>query len=423
MDQSQIIQAQKEEIDELRREVAMLRKRSLQDLLERAVRDQQLSEDFSSKLSMYYEKPLSPWYVCIAFFGVRPTLANKPEKAPSETIPELFEKTLEPFGQPFFFDTSDCIGCLLNTNLDATADTVMDAGREYCASLQKALLETYQEAGNAELSHIAISYVSDLQYGPRDLYRSAMSVSERRTKGESPVLAESTPAEPLSQSSIGHLLSLEPLFWNQIKSHSFFDAATTMDQLIEITSGTQHALDRTLASVFSKMEIVLYAFSEEKPIAPGPRTDFSQSLLALSQAKTFQEMREKSFDILAMLEDAYCTPPDTRNKKMPAIEAYINEQFHDPLLCVASVADRFRLSPSYLSRIFKADKGIGMLEYIHNLRLQSVKDMLIRTDLSIDEIAQQSGFTNRWSLNRVFKRSEGVTPGIYREQHLPGASV
>ena len=56
-----------------------------------------------------------------------------------------------------------------------------------------------------------------------------------------------------------------------------------------------------------------------------------------------------------------------------------------------------------------------MPDYIHGKRLQKAKELLARTELSINEVAEQVGYSTAWTMNRVFKRAVQMTPGAYRQ--------
>ena len=60
---------------------------------------------------------------------------------------------------------------------------------------------------------------------------------------------------------------------------------------------------------------------------------------------------------------------------MIAIEKYISDHYTDQTMSAASIAEQFKISPSYLSRIFKADMGIGIVEYIHRIRVEAAKKL------------------------------------------------
>lgn len=95
----------------------------------------------------------------------------------------------------------------------------------------------------------------------------------------------------------------------------------------------------------------------------------------------------------------------------------IKTHYSDSSLCVSQIADTLSLSSSYLSRYFKQQTGIGLLDYIHQYRLVLVKRLLIENPgRSINSIAEETGFYNTSALIRVFKKYEGMTPGQYRQQ-------
>jgi AraC-like DNA-binding protein len=57
---------------------------------------------------------------------------------------------------------------------------------------------------------------------------------------------------------------------------------------------------------------------------------------------------------------------------------------------------------------------MGPLEYLQLKRIEESKKLLRQTNESIKEISQKVGFTYEVSFIRVFKKFEGVTPGIFR---------
>lgn len=60
--------------------------------------------------------------------------------------------------------------------------------------------------------------------------------------------------------------------------------------------------------------------------------------------------------------------------------------------------------------------GTGVLEYIHQSRVELAKDMLKNSpEVKIRDVAVKSGFCNITTFIRVFKKYEGMTPGQYRE--------
>ena len=96
------------------------------------------------------------------------------------------------------------------------------------------------------------------------------------------------------------------------------------------------------------------------------------------------------------------------------VTAYIDGHYMDADLSLAGVADRFHMSESYLSCLFKAQTGTNFFSYVEDLRIARAKTLLRETNLKINEIAQQSGYASANSFCRAFKRNTGESATNYR---------
>jgi AraC-like DNA-binding protein len=97
------------------------------------------------------------------------------------------------------------------------------------------------------------------------------------------------------------------------------------------------------------------------------------------------------------------------------IAGYISARCGDPNLSVASIAEHFGFSKSYLLRAFKKYENCGVLDYIHQRRVDEAKKLLTETTETINDIALKTGYINALGFIRAFKRLEGITPTAYRE--------
>lgn len=93
---------------------------------------------------------------------------------------------------------------------------------------------------------------------------------------------------------------------------------------------------------------------------------------------------------------------------------YINSNYMDSMLSVASIAEHFSVSSSYLSRYMKDYLGYSVTDYIHEVRLKEAKYLLKNTDKTVATIAEEVGYNSLHNFTRVFKRYEGITPTNYR---------
>ncbi len=79
------------------------------------------------------------------------------------------------------------------------------------------------------------------------------------------------------------------------------------------------------------------------------------------------------------------------------------------------LAQKLGVSKCYLSRELNLFLKMGFREYINCLRIDYAKNMLKQTNLSITEIALESGFDNPRTFNRAFQAVTGTTPRLFRK--------
>lgn len=83
---------------------------------------------------------------------------------------------------------------------------------------------------------------------------------------------------------------------------------------------------------------------------------------------------------------------------------------------LGEVAAHVGLTPSHFSRLFKNMTGRTYSQYLTLIKLQHCRFLLMRTNLSIDEIASRTGFCNGNYLNNVFKNFYHETPNFFRKK-------
>lgn len=92
------------------------------------------------------------------------------------------------------------------------------------------------------------------------------------------------------------------------------------------------------------------------------------------------------------------------------------EQHIDQELSLNRLSELVFLNPAYLSRLYKQSTGVGLVDYINDVRLKKAKRALLETNAKIHDIARSVGFESPTYFARLFKRHEGMTPQEYREK-------
>ena len=97
----------------------------------------------------------------------------------------------------------------------------------------------------------------------------------------------------------------------------------------------------------------------------------------------------------------------------------ITLHFERPLT-LQGIAQSIHVNDSHLSRKFKEETGISLIDYIHTKRIEAAKLYLESNTASITEIALIVGFNDVNYFSRIFKKITNLTPSQYRRLHATG---
>ncbi|MCM3781769.1 AraC family transcriptional regulator [Neobacillus mesonae] len=86
-------------------------------------------------------------------------------------------------------------------------------------------------------------------------------------------------------------------------------------------------------------------------------------------------------------------------------------------LTVHAIAQKFNYHQDSVTRMFKQYTGNGPLTFIHQIRMDRAKGLLTRTDMSIKEVAEESGYLDEKYFMRRFKKHVNMTPTQYRNAY------
>lgn len=121
------------------------------------------------------------------------------------------------------------------------------------------------------------------------------------------------------------------------------------------------------------------------------------------------------FELAEWLNARKATPTEI-GVAIEALDNYIHSHYTEPI-SLAEISEKYHFNYTYLSRIFKKQKGESPLKLINTLRINDAKELLLNKELSIREISEMLGFSNQHYFSRIFKEFTNETPKIYRVNH------
>lgn len=98
-----------------------------------------------------------------------------------------------------------------------------------------------------------------------------------------------------------------------------------------------------------------------------------------------------------------------------SLSEYIDQNLSGELT-LSALAQKCFYNPSYFSRVFKEKFHMSPVEYVTRKRLDHAVALLCDSDLSVDEISERSGFSDRRTFYHAFSKYIGGSPSEYRRE-------
>lgn len=112
-------------------------------------------------------------------------------------------------------------------------------------------------------------------------------------------------------------------------------------------------------------------------------------------------------------------PPTVRDeasgKVWQELSEYISKNL-DKKLTLSELSRKCFYNPSYFSRVFKEKFGITLADYLQRERAQAAARLFSKNELSMQQIAERCGFSDKSALYRAFVKVYGVSPNEYRKK-------
>lgn len=95
----------------------------------------------------------------------------------------------------------------------------------------------------------------------------------------------------------------------------------------------------------------------------------------------------------------------------------VKQIYLNPILNINDLAQELGTNRTYVSNYINQQLHTTFYEYVNNWRVEQAMRLLASTDLSLQEVAAQSGFNSISSFRRYFVSKMGQTPSAYKKAH------
>ena len=176
--------------------------------------------------------------------------------------------------------------------------------------------------------------------------------------------------------------------------------------------------DAEISMLFQKINsCVVHLTQEQKEVVYDffkTIKDYSMQRGFLSEKLTYSAVMQFLMYITKCLNTKMEEKPNTILPQVRDALEYISKNYKEKIV-LEELAETANMSKYHFCRTFHSVTGATAIEYITNVRLTKVHNLLLNTELGIEEIARETGFGAGTTLTRVFKKVYGMSPRDFRK--------
>lgn len=221
----------------------------------------------------------------------------------------------------------------------------------------------------------------------------------------------------------------------QSKKHmlSFFEAEHENNLRRSLEYETEEELHRILHQIFESAVILgkdWRSSSEWEEIANvfisvGKKYAIYKKELILDrlaavmcEAESLKELEEQMYSMaMEIREEIHEEKKKSYDKSIQVASEYIAINYKKNLK-LGEVAEHIGMSESYFSRYFKRVMGEGFSEYLNKIRIERAQELLKNRKVTMQEAAEEVGYSNAAYFTQIFKNLTGVSPKLYQKKFL-----
>ena len=124
-------------------------------------------------------------------------------------------------------------------------------------------------------------------------------------------------------------------------------------------------------------------------------------------------MLEQTYRVLTTPETGGLSPRHVHFPRLQKVLPHIRGHLAADL-SAQTLADLAGVSIAHFRRLFQEALGIPVHQYVQAARLEQARKLLGATNIPIDRIAQECGFSSQSHLTASFRSAHAATPAEYR---------
>lgn len=332
-------------------------------------------------------------------------LDNAPYEILQEKVREIFEKGLANVCPEFHLHFQDYTGYGI-LNYESEKKTEIRRSLRACLNLLDIQKNLY---GPVEFSLSLGTAVSDCGKLPDSLEEAREAILERLVEGPGRLLEEIPKGSGIEKKNLLDKYVKETEY--AIEILNIKEASEACEMLRQAVLEAKAMCGREIYElVLSAGHLFLARCAVSN--AEGIQREFDYRCRQCCRVEDlFEQLSQLQEELILETEELR---KSEEGRPVRTAKQYVMQHFQEPLT-LEEVCEAVGFSVSYFSVMFKKETGEGFAKYLTRIRMDEAKRLLRETNLSVAEICEKVGYSDRKHFTHTFHKTAGLNPAEYRK--------
>ncbi|WP_249863184.1 helix-turn-helix domain-containing protein [Paenibacillus konkukensis] len=211
-------------------------------------------------------------------------------------------------------------------------------------------------------------------------------------------------------------IDLELRLMNAVKAGEESEVERLLEQMFTQNFGERSLSAEMAQQLVYELQGTLFKLLEQPVQRSGPEAEQLKAKIESVHHTAHMEQRKERLQqlFLELCHQVIRRKTDGEEELQHNIMEFLHSHYDDADLNLSRIADRLGVPEKTVSQVFKEQTGENLSDYLESIRMKTAGDLLLGSELTIDEIAAKVGYNSAHAFRRAFKRVSGVSPSMYR---------
>ncbi len=192
----------------------------------------------------------------------------------------------------------------------------------------------------------------------------------------------------------------------------FFQEA---EPIFEMLKGVKSRHSIRAKEIYLSLSLCLLEYIDQTGLYE--QLPFEMPLAPLTNPDEYGDWAQAAAYLRRLSEAVFRNNEEKNDCKIDSIIARVEQMVEENLeknMGLAQISQKLYFNSCYLSRLYKASRGINLSDYIAERKMERAKQLLAQPDIKVQSIGERMGYSSPANFIRSFRKHFGMTPNEYR---------